>query len=206
MYAISSSSCWVVSGPPPSVPHAGIGVPGRPKTRISRSSSTREAEQHGVEGRRAPGDRRDELTIGVGQRVRRCLAADALGAVAAGAVVATLLGGSEQPRTPVDEGLVEVLDGAGLPARLVEPVEREAHRDDRGEDQTAGQRLVETGAFELLVVVVRLAVRRELDLRTDLGSALAEVDEDVAHHTDAGDDRDDDADRLHRGGAHHGPE
>ena len=163
-----------------------------------------EAEQHRVEGRGPPGDGGDELTLGVGERVRRCLSADALGAVAAGAVVAALLRGREQPGASVDEGLVEVLDGSGLPAGLVEPVEREAHRGDRDEDQAAGQRPVEAGAFELLVVVVGLAVRRQLDLRADLGPALAEVDEDVAHHADAGDDGDDDADCLHRGGGHHG--
>ena len=165
-----------------------------------------EPEQHRVQRRGPPGDRGDELAVGVGERERGRLAADALGPVAAGAVVPTVARGCEEPGASVDEGLIEVLDGAALPPGFVEPVEREADRRDRHQDEPGAEGTGEPWALERLVVVVGLAVGRQLDLGGDLGSTGADVDDDVGDEADPGDHRDHHADCLHRAGRQHGRE
>ena len=125
-------------------------------------------------------------------------------AVAAGAVVPAVARGREELGAAVDEGLIEVLDGAGLPPGLVEPVEREADRRDRHQDEPGAEGTGEPRALERLVVVVGLAVGRQLDLGGDLGSTGADVDDDVGDEADPGDHRDHHADCLHRAGRQHG--
>ena len=76
--------------------------------------------------------------------------------------------------------------------------------DDGQQEQRPPQGAVEARALEDLVVEVRLAVGRELDLGGDLGAAGADVDGDVPDEADHHEDGDHGADGLHRAGGQHG--
>ena len=76
-----------------------------------------------------------------------------------------------------------LVDGAGLTAGLEDPVERQA--DDQRDQQQHTEELhaLEATALEDLVVVVRLPVRRHLDLGAELlarGGVVQEVVRDPA--------------------------
>jgi hypothetical protein len=82
-------------------------------------------------------------------------------------------------------------DGTRLAAGLERPVERQA--DDHGDEQQHTEHLhaLEARAFELLVVVVRLAVGRHLDFGAELATRGTEVQEEVGDPADDDDGEDD---------------
>jgi hypothetical protein len=73
-----------------------------------------------------------------------------------------------RPLATADELALEPLDRSRLPARLVQPVERQADADDDQGDQRPAQGAVELVRLQLVIVVVGLAVGRQLDLGTGL--------------------------------------
>ena len=79
------------------------------------------------------------------------------------------------------------LDGAGLAVGLEHPVDRQRDDGDRQQQHAEAEHAVEALALQHVVVVVRLAVRCELDLRAELVARLAEVEEQVDEPADEDD-------------------
>jgi hypothetical protein len=119
------------------------------------------------------------------------------------AVETAVLGGVEHLSAALRELALELLHRAVLPGGLVEPVERERDGDDEQADETEGEGAVELRALELLVVEVGLAVRRQLDLGSDLGLALPDVDPRVGERDDDRGEEDDAPDRGLGAGQQH---
>ena len=118
--------------------------------------------------------------------------------MATGAVETALGRGGEQLAAPGDELVILVLHGTGLTARLEDPVERQDD-DQHGEEQHAEQlHPLEALAFEYLIVVVGLAVGRQLDLGTDFSLSRTTVREVVGHPAEDGDRQDHPADGVTR--------
>jgi hypothetical protein len=72
--------------------------------------------------------------------------------------------------TAIGEDPPGVEIAALVTARLTEPVERQRDRRDREQRETGAERKVELLALEFFVGKVRLPVRGELDLGSDLFS------------------------------------
>ena len=103
---------------------------------------------------------------------------------------------SERPRD--DRLAVELVDGAGLAARLVEPVDERADGGDDEQHERPAEGALEATALEGVVVEVGLAVGRELDLRAQglVGFTVAERDDEVDEHRHDGGGADEPASAL----------
>ena len=194
-YSMSDWICWAFIGPPPSRPHADIGEPGRPYVEDVADLGLVEPVEHRVQRRRQPVDRPDLLGHLVGDGVRRDTAAGRHAAVATGAVEAAVGRRREETLTPAGEPLLEALGGARLAARLEHPVQGQADDDDDEQQHAVQLDPLQPLALEDLVVVVRLAVGGQLDLRADLLARRAGVEEGVDDPSDDDDRQDDPRDR-----------
>ena len=153
------------------------------------------AGQHGVERRSRPGHRGHEVALCVGDGDRR-RAARSLGAVALLAVGAL----GVELAAAVSEDAVGVLDQTLVAPGFAQPVEGQPHPDDGQHGQPGQKRLVELGAFQLLVLQVGLAVGGQLDLAADLVAGGARVEDQVHDVPDEDDGQDDEPDGSLRGG------
>ena len=128
----------------------------------------REAVQHGVQRRRRP-RHCPHLTGGrIGDRERGVASGCVHPAVASGAVEPAVGGRFEQLSTPPGQLAVRRFPRPGLAARFQHPVQRQPDDDDDEQQHADELDQLEAPPFELLVVVVRPAVGRQLDLRAEL--------------------------------------
>ena len=99
--------------------------------------------------------------------------------------------GAEQLLAPPGEGVSGLLLGPGLAGRLEHPVERQSDHDHDEQQHADELHELEALAFQLLVVVVGLAVGRQLDLGAELLARRPLVERGVDQEADE-DDREDD--------------
>ena len=157
-----------------------------------------EAVEHRVQRRRRPVDRPDLAGGRVGDGERRIAAGRVHPTVAAGAVETVLGSGREQLRTPAGELAVGSLTRSCLAARLEHPVQRQPDDDDDEQQHADELDQLEAAPFELLVVEVRLAVGRQLDLRAELLARRPGVEHGVDEPPDDEDESDEPSDRRRR--------
>ena len=127
-----------------------------------------EPREHGVERRGLPHHR---LAVDDG-RHRSALAVGAVAVRALQRLRGVVVGHrrvGEEDLAAVRRVLVEVVDRLVLARRLVQPVDRQRDRDDRGEQERPALHALEPAALELLVGEVLREVRRQALRRLALG-------------------------------------
>ncbi len=150
----------------------------------------REAVQHGVQRRRRP-RHCPHLTGGrIGDRERGVASGCVHPTVASGAVEPAVGGRFEQLSTPPGQLAVRRFPRPGLAARFQHPVQRQPDDDDDEQQHTDELDQLEAPPFELLVVVVRPAVGRQLDLRAELLARRPGIEHCIEQPPDEQDDDD----------------